>query len=167
MSGTRTFSAYATARWPRLVRSAILLGCPPSEAEDIAQAALERCFVNWSKVEAAQDQDAYVHRVLINVYISTRRHRRWSRETSLADVPEALSADTTDHVDRADAIMRCLQRLSTEQRTAVVLRYYAHLSEGQMVEVLGVPAGTIKSRLSRALRALSIDPDLVEVRRMP
>jgi RNA polymerase sigma factor (sigma-70 family) len=60
--------------------------------------------------------------------------------------------------------MRALDRLSRDQRTAVVLRYYAHLSEQQMASVLGVASGTVKSRLSRAVRALAQDPDLAELR---
>ncbi len=38
------FSAFAEARWPRLVRSAVLLGCSPAEAEDVAQTTLLRCL---------------------------------------------------------------------------------------------------------------------------
>jgi hypothetical protein len=38
-------------------------GCSPAEAEDVVQAALTRCLVNWSKVRRADDRDAYVHRV--------------------------------------------------------------------------------------------------------
>jgi DNA-directed RNA polymerase specialized sigma24 family protein len=45
-----------------------------------------------------------------------------------------------------------------------VLRYYANLSEQQMAGVLGVAAGTIKSRLSRALRVLADDPNLSDLR---
>jgi DNA-directed RNA polymerase specialized sigma24 family protein len=45
-----------------------------------------------------------------------------------------------------------------------VLRYYANLSEEQMTDVLGVASGTVKSRLSRALKALQEDPNLRELR---
>ena len=57
------FTEYVTARWPTLVRSAVLLGCTPSEAEDLVQSALERCLLKWNRVRAAEDRDAYVHRV--------------------------------------------------------------------------------------------------------
>lgn len=60
--------------------------------------------------------------------------------------------------------MRALEHLPDDQRTAVVLRYYAHLTELQMATVLGVPAGTVKSRLSRAVKALAQDPHLAELR---
>jgi RNA polymerase sigma factor (sigma-70 family) len=82
----------------------------------------------------------------------------------VAAVPEQPSADETAEVDQADAVLRSLDRLSDDQRTAVVLRYYAHLSEAQMGTVLNVATGTVKSRLSRALKALSDDPHLSELR---
>jgi RNA polymerase sigma-70 factor (sigma-E family) len=157
------FSEYVTARWPTLVRSAVLLGCTPPEAEDLAQTALERCLVKWNRVRAADDRDAYVHRVLVNCFRSSRR-RRWHGELPSAVIPESVGGDQTAHVDDSDAVMRALEHLPDDQRTAVVLRYYAHLTELQMATVLGVPAGTVKSRLSRAVKALAQDPHLAELR---
>ena len=56
---------------------------------------------------------------------------------------------------------RGLQRLPTEQRTLLVLRYYADLSVPEVAEVLGVPSGTVKSRLHYAMEALraALDAD--------
>lgn len=163
MVSDEDFSVFVESRWGRLVRSAVLLGCSSSEAEDIVQSALVRCLVHWPKVRGADDPDAYVHRVLINTFTSARR-RRWIRERAVARLPERPSPDRTGEVDMADAVVRALQRLAVEQRTAVVLRYYAGLSEGQMAGVLGVAPGTVKSRLSRALKVLSEDPQLAELR---
>ncbi|PSL08084.1 RNA polymerase sigma-70 factor (sigma-E family) [Haloactinopolyspora alba] len=163
MGGAEGFSEYVEVRWPRLVRSAVLLGCTPAEAEDLVQTALTRCFVHWRKVERANDRDAYVHRILLNTFNSSRR-RRSTGELPTASLPETVSADETQAVDLADAVTRSLDQLGNDQRTVVVLRYYAHLSEQQMASVLGVPAGTVKSRLSRALKALADDPNLAELR---
>ncbi len=157
------FSEYVAARWPSLVRSAVLLGCTHADAEDLVQTALERCLLKWGRVQAADDRDAYVHRVLINIFISGRR-RRWTGEKPTATLPERSGIDHTAGIDDADAVMRALDRLPSDQRTAVVLRYYAHLSEQQMASVLDVATGTVKSRLSRAVKALAQDPDLAELR---
>lgn len=119
--------------------------------------------LNWSKVRRADDRDAYVHRVLINTFTSGRR-RHWMRERPVAEVPDLHHDDGTTTYDDADAISRSLQRLTPEQRAAVVLRYYAHLSEQQMAGVLGVAPGTVKSRLSRALKILADDPNLSDLR---
>lgn len=160
------FTEYVAARWPTLVRSAVLLGCTPSEAEDLVQSALERCLLKWNRVRAAEDRDAYVHRVLVNCFRSSRK-RRWHGELPSAALPERPDGDSGDQtaaVDDTDAVMRALGRLPGDQRTAVVLRYYAHLSEQQMASVLGVAPGTVKSRLSRAVKALAQDPHLAELR---
>lgn len=157
------FTEYVTARWPTLVRSAVLLGCTPPEAEDLVQSALERCLLKWNRVRVAEDRDAYVHRVLVNCFRSSRR-RRWHGELPSSSLPESPGSDQTAGVDDTDAVMRALDRLPGDQRTAVVLRYYAHLSEQQMASVLGVAAGTVKSRLSRAVKALAQDPHLAELR---
>ena len=160
------FGDYVALRWSRLVRSAVLLGCSPAEAEDVVQTALTKCLVSWAKVRRADDRDAYVHRVLINTFTSSRR-RRWTGEVPVADAPEVQHDDETATYDDADAVHRSLARLSPEQRTAVVLRYYAHLTEQQMATVLGVAPGTVKSRLSRALKLLADDPHLSDLRGTP
>lgn len=163
MGGDADFSEFVAARWAGLVRSAVLLGCSLPEAEDLVQTALERCLLKWEKVRVAEDRNAYVHRVLINQFISARR-RRWTGERPAAVLPEQGGLDQTIGVDDSDAVMRALDRLTREQRAAVVLRYYAHLSEQQMASVLGVASGTVKSRLARALKTLAQDPNLAELR---
>jgi RNA polymerase sigma-70 factor (sigma-E family) len=163
VDGDDDFSEYVAARWARLVRSAVLLGCAPAEAPDLVQTTLERCLVKWHRVQRADNQDAYVHRVLINTFMSSRR-RRWSDEQPTADPPEHGDPDATSRLDETDAVRRALDRLSRDQRTAVVLRYYAHFDERQMASALGVPPGTVKSRLSRALKTLAQDRTLAELR---
>lgn len=163
MSRDDDFSEFVAARWPRLVRSAVLLGCSSPEAEDLVQGVLERCLAKWSKVEKAADRDAYVHRMLLNAFTSSRR-RRWTGERPTAVLPETATADDTSRVDDTDAFTRALARLPYDQRAAVVLRYYAHLSEQQMATVLGVAPGTVKSRLSRALDMLAQDTTLDDLR---
>jgi RNA polymerase sigma-70 factor (sigma-E family) len=160
------FSEFVGARWPRLVRSAILLGCSCEEAEDVVQSALTRCLVNWATVGRADDRDAYVHRVLINTFKSSRR-RRWQGARPVAVMPEPVGVDETTAVDHADAVVRSLAKLSRDQRVAVVLRYYLGLTEQQMAVALDIAPGTVKSRLSRALKVLADDPRLAELRGMP
>ena len=166
MGTDEEFTEYVAARWPRLVRSAVLLGCAPAEAEDVVQTALTRCLTNWARVRRADDRDAYVHRVLINAFTSSRR-RRWTGERPVASVPDLPGDDATAAYDSADALQRSLERLTPDQRACVVLRYYTHLTEAQMADVLGVAPGTVKSRLSRALKVLAEDPDLADLRGTP
>ena len=154
---------FVVERWDRLVYAAVLLGCQKAEAEDVAQSTLERCLRKWSYIRRAHDIDAYVHRILINTWTSSRR-RRWNGERPSSYIPDRTGRDDTVGVDDADAIVRALAQLPVNQRQAVVLRYYAHLSEEQMATALTVAPGTVKSRLSRALKALADDPNLTELR---
>jgi len=155
------FSAYASARWGSLVRSGVFLGCSPEEAQDLAQTTLMRCYAQWSRVVRADDRDAYVFRILMNCHRDSRR-RRWWGERPTEQLPETHTADGTDAVVLADAVRRALGNLSKANRDVVVLRYFVHLSEQQTAHVLDIAPGTVKSRLSRALAQLSLDPHLVD-----
>ncbi|MFG1913465.1 SigE family RNA polymerase sigma factor [Micromonospora sp. NPDC048898] len=162
MKRDEEFSAYASKRWPALVRAAVLLGCSIPDAEDLAQTTLLRCYVSWHKVTKADDQEAYVYRILVNAYRDSRR-RRWWGEIPAAAVPEQAEADATTRVDAADAVSRALAGLSRANRDVVVLRYYAHLSDQQIAEALDIAPGTVKSRLSRALTQLSADANMSDL----
>ena len=160
------FAAFVERRWDRLVRSAVLLGCSPAEAEDLAQDVLTRALRNWDKVLATDNPDAYVHRILVNAFTASRR-RRWTGERPTASLPEPAADSVYESVDTADAVLRALHGLPRDQRVVVVLRYYVHLSEVQMAETLGVPVGTVKSRLSRALTTLPSSEQLKDLRGTP
>jgi RNA polymerase sigma-70 factor (sigma-E family) len=154
---TVDFAEYAGAHRAKLVRSAVLLGCPVDDAEDLVQVALTRCFRHWTKVARAERPDAYVYRVLVNV-LHDSRSRRWRGELPTDALPEVSSIE----VDPADglAIREALSRLPEQHREVLVLRFYADLSEQSTARVLGIPAGTVKSRTARALAALSHDPTI-------
>ncbi|HEY0642748.1 MAG TPA: SigE family RNA polymerase sigma factor [Nocardioides sp.] len=157
------FADFASGRWLSLARSAVLLGASHHEAEDLAQTVLMRCYVSWSRVSAAAFPDAYVARMLINEFTRSRR-RRWWQERPTADLPDTGVPDGAEGVAGADAVARALAGLGDGQREVVVLRHYLHLSERQIAEALGVPEGTVKSRLSRAHQRLAADPNLTDLR---
>jgi RNA polymerase sigma-70 factor (sigma-E family) len=156
------FSDYMSARWPKVVRAAVLLGCEAHEAEDLAQATFTRAYVKWSHVIKADNRDAYVSRMMLNLFRSSRR-RRSGRERLDAEVPEldAVPSPEDARVD-SDAVRRALSQLSQPHREVLVLRYYLQLPERDIARTLGVASGTVKSRLSRALAALAADPHITD-----
>lgn len=162
MGRDEEFSEFASHRWLALTRSAVLFGASRQEAEDLAQTTLMRCYLSWSKVRGADNMDAYVYRILLNTYRASHR-RRWWGERPTRDLPDAVCPDPSAGVATADAVRRSLSRLNPGQREAVVLRYFVHLSERQISEILGIAPGTVKSRLSRALHHLSTDSDLYDL----
>jgi RNA polymerase sigma-70 factor (sigma-E family) len=157
------FAAYAAARWGALVRSAVFLGCSPEEAEDLVQTTLLRCYVSWRTVERADNRDAYVYRMLLNAQRDSRRRRWWGeRPTDVLPDGEPVGDAAEAHAV-ADAVHRALGDLTKASREVVVLRYFARLSEQQTAQVLGIPPGTVKSRLSRALAHLADNTHLTDL----
>lgn len=148
------FEQYVAARRVALIRSAVLLGCPRSDAEDVVQSALLKCFRSWRRVQRADQPDAYVYRVLVNT-LRDARARRWHGELPTDELPEqqAEGADPTTGL----AVRRALAAMSPPHREVLVLRYYADLSERETADALGLPPGTVKSRTARALAALAAD----------
>ena len=154
------YVGFVEARYARLVRAAVLFGCARSDAEDAVQEALLRCYGSWSRVSAVDDRDAYVYRVLVNG-ISRGRRRKWRGEIPHREVPEPLPTDDpATSVSLSHSVRASLERLTTEQRQVLVLRYFADLTEAQIASGLGVAPGTVKSRAARAIAALSQDPSL-------
>jgi RNA polymerase sigma-70 factor (sigma-E family) len=144
------FTSFMAARWPTLVRALVTLGCEPHEAEDVAQAALLRCYTSWDRVRRADDLDAYVFRTMLNVWNKSRRRRWWS-ERPVELLPERPETESTAAADARAAIEAALGGLTPEHRAVLTLRFVADLSEQQTASVLGVPVGTVKSRTARAI----------------
>jgi RNA polymerase sigma-70 factor (sigma-E family) len=151
----RDFEEYVAARWPVLVRSAVFLGCSTAEAEDLVQSTLLRCFRSWGTVSSAVSRDAYVYRVMLNV-LSSSRVRLWRGERPSSDRMDdrASVVDVAESVAVAETVRAALMTLPAEQRSVLVLRYFADLPEHEVADVLGVAVGTVKSRSARALDRL-------------
>lgn len=147
------FAAFARARWRDLVRAAMFLGASPHEAEDLAQQTLIRCYSAWDRVGQADNTEAYVYRMLLNQLRDARRTRWWRGRVD-HDQDQAVD-DSSNQIATTDAIARALGGLPKDQREVVVLRYFVQLSEAQTATALGIAAGTVKSRLSRALTRLA------------
>lgn len=163
MDSDQDFVEYAAAQWGALVRSAVFLGCRVPEAQDLAQTTLMRCWSQWSKVQRADDRNAYVYRMLLNG-LRDHHRRRSSREHPVDRVPDVGEPDLAEGVAVADSVHQALAALSADHREVVVLRYFADLSERQTADALRLAPGTVKSRLSRALAQLALDTDLAALR---
>lgn len=164
------YADYVEQSWPTLVRAAVFLGARAHEAEDLAQTTLVRCYTGWERVSRAENRDAYVYRMLLNCLRDVRRTRWWKDrqydDPAVFDRPGQVAGETSDDAERvavADAVHRALGALTKPNRDVVVLRYFVQLSERQTAEALGIPPGTVKSRLSRALAHLAADDHLLDL----
>jgi RNA polymerase sigma-70 factor (sigma-E family) len=152
------FHAFVVARTPALSRTAYLLTGDAHLAEDLVQTALFKAARSWHRIQG--DPEPYVRRILYTQNISWWRSRRHVREHQLGayDAP----------APRQDADLRltleqALGRLTTRQRTVLVLRYFEDLTEAQTAATLGIGSGTVKSISRQALSRLRIlAPELAE-----
>jgi RNA polymerase sigma-70 factor (sigma-E family) len=156
-----TFDEWARARLPALVRFAVALTGDRGLGEDVVQEVLIRAYGRWSRIAGLDQPEAYLRRMVTNEYLSWRR--RWARVTPHPDVTALAERDAEPGQDHAAAhanrteLAGELARLPRRQRAVLVLRYYEHLSDAQIAEVLGRPQGTVRSLASRALQALRVD----------
>src|SRR6188508_3125987 len=128
---------------------------------DLASDATQQALVSiWRDLPQLRDLarfDAWSYRVLVRAcYAERRRERRWS--PSLHVLPSALvgdvAVDGTSFVIDRDQLERAARRLSIDHRAVVVLRYYLDLPHAEIAEVLGIPVGTVRSRVRYALQGL-------------
>jgi len=138
------FRSFVVARTPALSRTAYLLTGDAHLAEDLVQTALFKAARSWHRING--DPEPYVRRILYTQNVSWWRQRRL-KESALGDydVPSG-STDT----DLRLSLEQALARLTTRQRTVLVLRYFEDLTEVQTGQVLGIGAGTVKSTTRQA-----------------
>jgi len=87
-------------------------------------------------------------------YEELRRHRRWTTRIRSLPVDGPGGPDTTVLVDDRDTLDRAFLRLTPEHRSVFVLHHHAGLPLAEIADVVGVPVGTVKSRLHYATRTL-------------
>jgi RNA polymerase sigma-70 factor (sigma-E family) len=153
------FEEFARAELPELVRFAAVLTGDRELAQDVVQDALVRAHQQWRRVAATDRPDLYLRKMVVNGYLSWRR--RWYQRSvkSTPDVPKSAETAAPDHADRiadADRLAQLLAALSRSQRAAIVLRFYEDLDDGEIAQVLGCAAGTVRSHISRGLGALRV-----------
>ncbi|MER7208395.1 SigE family RNA polymerase sigma factor [Streptosporangium sp. NPDC000239] len=149
------FEGYVAQRSARLLRTAYLLCRDWGQAEDLTQTALAKAWLAWRRVR--DDPDPYVYRILANTHASWWR-RRWRSEIPTGSLPENVLEDPSDGFGVREELRTALAALPAKQRAVLVLRYYADLPDGQIAEILGCSAVTVRSQAARALAKLRVDP---------
>ncbi|MFI8368716.1 SigE family RNA polymerase sigma factor [Streptomyces sp. NPDC085466] len=155
------FAAFASAAWPRLVRTARLLTGDFHEAEDLVQTTLAKVYGRWHKVPR-EEIDLYVRRALVNNNISRLRRRRVAHllVPVLPEPARHRDAGHAEHVEERAVLLAALADLSVRQRTVMVLRYWDDLTEHEIADVLQCSIGTVKTHARRGLAALRAHPRL-------
>jgi RNA polymerase sigma-70 factor (ECF subfamily) len=124
-------------------------------ADDAVQTAL---LTAWRDIRALRDPELFepwLHRILTHAcYAEARRRRRWSEGIRLLPVEPVHGPDEYLTVESRDLLERGFRRLTVEQRAVLVFHHYLDLPLPEVAERLGIPLGTVKSRMHHAKRAL-------------
>jgi len=137
-----------------LTRLAFLMLGDRQTAEDVVQDAFCGLYRAWGRISDHGHALGYVRTSVLNGCRSAHRHSKRAPQP-LAVPPTASAEATVLASERQRATITALRRLPPRQREALVLRYFADLSEHETALAMGVSPGTVKSTTSRALAALA------------
>jgi RNA polymerase sigma-70 factor (sigma-E family) len=138
---------------PGAVRVASLITGDADLAQDIAHDAFLRSVGRFRHLRQPEAFDAYLRRAVVNACTSHFRRRKVETAYLRGQARGTAPADDPDH-GRRDELRAALSALPARQRAAVVLRYYADLSEQQAGEALGCSAAAVRSMVARAMETL-------------
>jgi RNA polymerase sigma-70 factor (ECF subfamily) len=149
------FATLAGSSIARLDAAARLILRDHDLARDAVQEALVRCWRDLPTLRDVDRFDSWLHRLLVNACLDlVRRKKRRAIEVELTPMHSPSTADFSVGLVERDALDRALQALEPEWRAIVVLHYFLGMPLPDIAATLGIPLGTAKSRLHRALGVL-------------
>jgi RNA polymerase sigma factor (sigma-70 family) len=142
-----SFEAWYADTRPTLARALALSIGDDDLAREAIDEAMTRAYASWPRVSQLENPAGWVYRVAMNWAVSVfRRRRRPQRLAHSTDVDMPMPMDAT--------VAAAFDALDVKHRAVVVCRYLLGWSERETAEALHIPAGTVKSRLSRATAEL-------------
>jgi RNA polymerase sigma-70 factor, ECF subfamily len=149
------FATLAGAAIFRLDAAARLILRDPDQAKDAVQETLVRAWRDLPTLRSPDRFDAWLHRLLYRACIDeARRLRRHRVDVELTPIDSPQVGDMTSSINDRDQLDRGFSRLEPEARALIVLHHYLDLPLPEVASVLGIPLGTAKSRLHRALQSM-------------
>jgi RNA polymerase sigma-70 factor (sigma-E family) len=138
-----------------LVRLAVLLVHDVPTAEEVVQDAFEAMHTAWRRLRDSEKALSYLRQAVVNKSRSVLRHRTVVDKNAPKPAPDEPSAEqgALALIERS-AVVAALRTLPDRQREAIVLRYYADLSEADIAATMGISRGAVKSHTARAMAAL-------------
>jgi RNA polymerase sigma factor (sigma-70 family) len=151
------FSELARAAVVRLDRAARLVLRDAEFARDAVQEALIRAWRDLPGLREPDRFDAWLHRLTINACLDqARRRRRRPIEVEMTLTHHPAVTDTAGALADRDVVDGVLSHLDERERAIVVLHYFLGMPLTDVAATLGIPVGTVKSRLHRALGEMRI-----------
>jgi RNA polymerase sigma-70 factor (ECF subfamily) len=149
-TGDTVFAAFFEDEYPRLVRALIPSTRGIADAEEAAQEAMIRVFERWDRVGKLASPGGYAYVTAVN-WLRRRSRRRWL--PLFNDTPDPRP-DPFEALERRDALLSALARLSTTERDVLLLVSFYGLSASEAGEILGLEPASVRSRVHRARKAL-------------
>ena len=131
-------------------------------AEDATQQALLSIWQDLPQLRDPARFDAWSYRLLVRAcYAEGRKQRRWAPNLRLLPADEPTAGDGMSSVVDRDQLERGFRRLSIDHRAVVVMHHYLDMPLDRVADTLGIPIGTVNSRLHYAMRGLraALDAD--------
>jgi RNA polymerase sigma-70 factor (ECF subfamily) len=126
----------------------------PHEAQDATHDALLQAWRKWSTLRDPSHFEQWFDRILVNLCRNRLRHSsRWQASDISTEIATARG-DPFGQADNRDVLGHAIATLSPDHRMVVALRYYRDLQVQEIAARLGIPAGTVQSRLHYALKQL-------------
>jgi RNA polymerase sigma-70 factor (ECF subfamily) len=145
------FDRFYAASYQRVLKQLVLVTGDLAEAEDVVQEAFARASARWQRLCAYEAPEAWVRRVALNLAAQAARRLRRQARALLRLGPPAVPSVEDAELDLA----RALAALPLGQRQVVVLHYLAGMPVEDVAWQLGLPVGTVKSRLARGRAVLA------------
>ena len=117
-----------------------------ASADDVAQDAIQSAVAALDRFERGRPFEPWLKRIVVNRAIDELRRER--RNAPVAELPLSVSTELDPGIA---AVAAAVARLDADRRLVVVLRYWLDYGPGDIAQLLGIPVGTVASRLHRAL----------------
>src|SRR5262245_57720449 len=154
------FASLAAAAISRLDGAARLILRDPDLAKDAVQETLVRAWRDLPTLRDADRFEAWLHRLFVHSCMDQARQRRRHRfDVELGLRSASTTTDMASVMEDRDELERGFSRLDAESRAVIVLHHYLDLPLRGVALLLGLPLGTTKSRLHRALREMRASLD--------
>jgi len=154
-SADRAVTELYSLHYRALVRLAALLVRDTGTAEEVVQDAFVAMHDAWQRLRDAENALAYLRQAVVNRSRSVLRHRIVVDKNLVKAPPDMPSAEHGAMIQlERSAVIAALRRLPDRQREAIVLRYYADLSEAEIAAAMGISRGAVKSHTARGMTAL-------------
>jgi len=155
-AGTLTADEAVTQLYSNHYRSLVRLANLLLRDEPAAEEVVQECFIamhdGWGRLQEEDRALSYLKQAVVNRSRSVLRHRSVVDRKPAPDQPSA-GDDAIALLERS-AVISALRALPDRQRQALVLRYYADLSEAQVAEMMGISKGAVKSHTARGMSSL-------------